>query len=75
MQDRYKELMFRSFKDAMDIVHDYNEWSEESFDDEIQVHGQTVSEIAMLLYRSRAMEAMASSGDISYPNFEDKMFE
>jgi hypothetical protein len=42
MQDQYKELMFRSFKDAMDVVADYNEWADEAFEQQVPVPPQAV---------------------------------
>ncbi|MDY6779116.1 MAG: hypothetical protein SV760_00915 [Halobacteria archaeon] len=74
MQDRHRELMFRCFKDATDIVYDYNEWSEDAFGESIQISQQTVVRIATLLYQSRVAEAHAAS-ELEYPKFDNKMFE
>jgi len=45
MQDTYKELMFRSFKDAMDVVSDYNAWAEDAFDAPVPVPPQAVPQV------------------------------
>lgn len=75
MQDAYKELMFRSFKDAMDIVADYNEWVKESFDAQVPVPPQSVPQVAMMLYQSRVREHMGDSGDFDFPEFQNRMYE
>jgi hypothetical protein len=75
MQDAYKELMFRSFKDAMDIVADYNEWAEDAFDQQVPVPPQAVPQVAMALYQSRAAERMGGNGDINFPDFDGRMYE
>ncbi|MFB6206978.1 MAG: hypothetical protein ABEJ05_10690 [Haloglomus sp.] len=74
MQDTYKELMFRSFKDAMDIVADYNEWAEDAFDQQVPVPPQAVPQIAMALYQSRVAERMGNA-DLDFPDFDGRMYE
>jgi hypothetical protein len=74
MQDQYKELMFRSFKDAMDVVADYNEWAEEAFEQQVPVPPQAVPQVAMALYRSRVM-AHAGGEGFSLPEFDGRMYE
>jgi hypothetical protein len=74
MQDQYKELMFRSFKDAMDVVADYNEWAEEAFEGQVPVPPQAVPQVAMALYRSRVM-AHAGGEGLSLPEFDGRMYE
>lgn len=75
MRDRYKELMLRSFKDAMDVVDDYNRWAEEAFDAAPPVPPQAVPQIAMALYQSRVMNGFGDGGSFDIPEFDDKMFE
>ena len=74
MQDQYKELMFRSFKDAMDVVADYNEWADEAFEAQVPVPPQAVPQVAMALYRSRVM-AHAGGEEFSLPDFDGRMYE
>jgi hypothetical protein len=74
MQDTYKELMFRSFKDAMDVVSDYNAWAEDAFDAPVPVPPQAVPQVAAMLYQSRARERL-NGGDIDFPDFSDRMYE
>lgn len=74
MQDAYKELMFRSFKDAMDIVADYNEWAEDAFDEQVPVPPQAVPQVAMALYQSRIRER-AGNGSLDFPEFDGRMYE
>ena len=74
MQDAYKELMFRSFKDGMDIVADYNAWAEDAFDEQVPVPPQAVPQVAMALYRSRIRERMGT-GDLDFPEFDGRMYE
>lgn len=73
MQDRYRELMFRSFKDAMDVVADYNEWAEEAFEQQVPVPPQAVPQVAMALYRSRVMAHGGEGFDL--PDFDGRMYE
>jgi hypothetical protein len=75
MQDAYKELMFRSFKDAMDVVADYNEWAEEAFDAQVPVPPQAVPQVAMMLYQSRVREHMGDAGEFDFPEFQNRMYE
>ena len=75
MQDAYKELMFRSFKDAMDIVADYNEWAGDAFDEQVPVPPQAVPQVAMALYQSRVMDGWGGDGGFDIPEFDDTMFE
>ena len=74
MQDAYQELMFRCFKDAMDIVADYNEWAEDAFDGQVPVPPQAVPQIAMTLYRSRVVERMGGE-EFDLPEFTGRMYE
>lgn len=74
MKDRYKEIMFRSFKDAMDIVADYNAWCEENFDTAVPVPPQAVPQVATLLYQSRVREGFGGDG-FDFPEFDNKMYE
>jgi hypothetical protein len=74
MQDQYKALMFRSFKDAMDVVADYNEWAEDAFEQQVPVPPQAVPQVAMALYRSRVM-AHGSGEEFSLPEFDGRMYE
>lgn len=74
MQDTFKELMYRSFKDGMDVVADYNEWAEEAFDESVQVPPQAVPQVAAMLYQSRVQEHFADS-DIQFPEFENRMYD
>jgi hypothetical protein len=75
MRDRYKELMLRSFKDAMDVVDEYNMWAEEAFDGAPPVPPQAVPQVAMALYQSRVMDGWGGDGGFDIPEFDDKMFE
>lgn len=75
MQDHYKELMFRSFKDAMDVVADYNEWAEEAFGGgAAPVPPSAVPQVATLLYQSR-VQARAGEADFDLPDFDDRMYD
>lgn len=74
MQDGHKKLMYRCFKDARDIVADYNEWDREVFEEQAPVSPQAVPQIALMLYRSRLQSRMAEGG-IDFPEFDDKMYE
>jgi hypothetical protein len=74
MNDGYRKLMFRSLKDARDIVADYNEWDEEVFEGQAPVPPQAVPQIAMLLYRSR-IRARANGDGFDFPDYDDKMYE
>ncbi|WP_435065463.1 hypothetical protein [Halobaculum sp. EA56] len=75
MRDRYKALMLRSFKDAMDIVDEYNTWAEGAFDDASPVPPQAVPKVAMMLYQSRVMEGWGGEGGFDVLEFDDKMFD
>jgi hypothetical protein len=75
MRDRYKALMLRSFKDAMDIVDEYNGWAVEAFDDSSPVPPQAVPQVAMMLYQSRVMDGWGGEGAFDVPEFDDKMFD
>ncbi|MDY6776383.1 MAG: hypothetical protein SV253_10005 [Halobacteria archaeon] len=74
MKDRYKSLMLRSLKDAMDVVEEYNSWSESSFDDDVRVPPQAVLDLGMLLYESRVRGAFADS-NIDFPDLDEKMYK
>jgi hypothetical protein len=74
MNDAYRELMFRSFKDAMDVVADYNEWAEGAFEAPVRVPPQAVPQVAMALYRSRVMEH-AGEEIFDVPEFDGRMYE
>jgi len=75
MRDRYKELMLRSFKDAMDVVDEYNEWAADAFDTAPPVPPQAVPQVAMALYQSRVMDGWGGDGGFDIPEFDDKMYE
>lgn len=75
MKDKYKEVMYRSFKDAMDVVADYNAWCEENFDAAVPVPPQAVPQVAMMLYQSRVREAFGTGGSLDFPEFDNKMYE
>ncbi|QLG61799.1 hypothetical protein [Halorarum salinum] len=75
MRDRYKELMLRSFKDSMDVVDAYNEWTEEAFDQPSPVPPQAVPQVAMALYQSRVMDGWGGDGGFDIPEFDDRMFD
>ncbi|MFC7137347.1 hypothetical protein [Halobaculum litoreum] len=75
MRDRYKALMLRSFKDAMDVVDEYNTWSAEAFDESSPVPPQAVPKVAMMLYQSRVMDGWGGEGGFDVPEFDDKMFD
>ncbi len=74
MQDGYKELMYRSFKDARDIVEDYNEWDREAFDDVSPVPQAAVPQIALMLYQSR-VQGHIGNADFDVPEFDERMYE
>jgi hypothetical protein len=74
MRDRYKALMVRSFKDAMDVVDEYNAWADEAFEEPTAVPPQAVPKVAMMLYQSRVMEGWGGEGSFDLPEFDDKMF-
>lgn len=74
MQDPFKELMFRSFKDAMDVAADYNEWAEEAFDEPMPVQPNAIPQLAMLLYRSRVRTRLGE-GSIDFPEVDDRMYD
>jgi phosphodiesterase/alkaline phosphatase D-like protein len=74
MQDPFKELMFRSFKDAMDVAADYNAWAAEAFDEPMPVQPNAIPQLAMLLYRSR-MQARLADGSIDFPDLDDRMYD
>lgn len=75
MQDRYKELMYRSFKDARDVVADYNEWSREAFDQQTPVPPSAVPQVALILYRSRVQGHFGDGGEFDLPDFDERMYE
>ncbi len=75
MQDRYKELMYRSFKDARDIVDDYNEWSREAFDQQMPVPPGAVPQVALILYRSRVRGLVGDTAEFDLPDFDERMYE
>ena len=75
MRDKYKELMLRSFKDAMDLVDTYNEWADDAFDEPSGVPAQAVPQVAMALYQSRVMDGWGGDGGFDIPEFDDKMFD
>jgi hypothetical protein len=75
MQDTYRELMFRSFKDARGIVEDYNEWSREAFDQQAPVPPGAVPQIALALYRSRLRGHFGDAGEFDLPEFDERMYE
>ncbi|MFB6118788.1 hypothetical protein [Halosegnis sp.] len=74
MQDPFKELMFRSFKDAMDVAADYNAWADEAFDEPMPVQPNAIPQLAMLLYRSR-VQARLGEGSIDFPEVDDRMYD
>ena len=74
MQDPFKELMFRSFKDAMDVAADYNAWAGEAFDEPMPVQPNAIPQIAMLLYRNR-VQARLGDGSIDFPEVDDRMYD
>jgi len=74
MQDPFKELMFRSFKDAMDVAADYNAWAGEAFDEPMPVQPNAIPQMAMLLYRSR-VQARLGEGSIDFPEVDDRMYD
>ena len=74
MQDPFKELMFRSFKDAMDIAADYNAWAGEAFDEPMPVQPNAIPQMAMLLYRS-LVQARLGEGSIDFPEVDDRMYD
>ncbi len=75
MRDRYKELMLRSFKDAMDLVDEYNTWAEDAFDQPVPVPPQAVPQIAMSLYQARVMDGLRGEEGFDIPEFDGKMYE
>lgn len=75
MKDRHKALMLHSFKDAMDVVDEYNEWAEEAFDQQVPVPPQAVPQVAMMLYQSRVRKELASADSMDVPEFDNKMYE
>ncbi|PSP39448.1 hypothetical protein BRC71_02450 [Halobacteriales archaeon QH_7_65_31] len=74
MQDPFKELMFRSFKDAMDLADDYNRWAGESFDEPLSVQANAIPQMAMMLYRCR-LQARLGEGTIDFPEADERMFD
>lgn len=74
MQDPFKELMFRSFKDAMDIAADYNTWAGEAFDEPMPVQPNAVPQMALLLYRSR-LQARFGNGSMEFPDLDERMYD
>lgn len=75
MQDGYKDMMYRSFKDARDIVADYNEWSREAFDQEVAVPPGAVPQVALVLYQSRVRGHLGESAEFDMPEFDERMYE
>jgi hypothetical protein len=75
MRDRYKTLMLRSFKDSMDVVEEYNQWSAEAFDQPSPVPPQAVPQIAMALYQTRVMEGFGGGSSFDIPEFDEKMYD
>ncbi|KAB7514635.1 hypothetical protein DM867_05825 [Halosegnis rubeus] len=74
MQDPFKELMFRSFKDAMDLADDYNRWAAEAFDEPLAVQASAIPQMAMMLYRCR-LQARLGDDSIEFPEADERMFD
>lgn len=74
MRDQYKALLLASFKDAMDVLEEYNEWYADEHDVEGNVPSEAVPPIALSLYRSRVMEAR-SEASFELPEFDGRMYE
>lgn len=75
MRDQYRALMLTSFKDATEIVEEFNGWLQDAHPDGTPVPPQAVPRVALSLYRSRVMEAVSGSESFSIPDFDDKMYE
>lgn len=75
MRDQYKKLMLTSFKDAMDVVGDYNQWCDDNFSNGVPVPPQAVPQIALMLYQSRVASTMSEANAFEVPEFDDKMYE
>ena len=75
MRDRYRTIMLASFKDATEIVSEYNSWLDDEQHDPTPVPPGAVPQVALSLYRSRVTELLADGSGFELPDFDDKMYE
>lgn len=75
MRDQYRALMLTSFKDATEIVDEYNDWIESEYRESTTIPPAAVPQIALSLYRSRVREALSDGEGFQLPDFDDKMYE